>query len=128
MPLTQLNHVTVRTEDLEGTRDFYSEVLGLREGFRPPLAFPGYWLYCGEQAVVHLVPHSGQIGAGPGDTTGNFDHVAFVAEDFDGMRARFARMELDFSERVVPGIRLKQLFVQDPNKVMIEINFPQPEA
>jgi catechol 2,3-dioxygenase-like lactoylglutathione lyase family enzyme len=128
MPLTQLNHVTVRTDDLEGTRDFYSEALGLRDGFRPPLTFPGYWLYCGEQAVVHLVPRSGQIGAGPGDTTGNFDHVAFVAEDFDGMRARFARLGLDFSEREVPGIRLKQLFVQDPNKVMIEINFPQPEG
>jgi catechol 2,3-dioxygenase-like lactoylglutathione lyase family enzyme len=66
MPLTQLNHVTVRTNDLEGTRDFYSEVLGLKDGSRPPLAFPGYWLYCGEQAVVHLVPPSAGIGAGPG--------------------------------------------------------------
>ena len=124
MPLTQLNHVTVRTDDLDGTRDFYSEVLGLREGPRPPLAFPGYWLYCGEQAVVHLVPHSGAIGAGPGDTTGNFDHVAFTADDFDSMRARFQRLGLVFRENEVPGIRLKQLLVQDPNQVMIELNFP----
>jgi catechol 2,3-dioxygenase-like lactoylglutathione lyase family enzyme len=124
MPLTQLNHVTVRTTDLDGTRDFYSEVLGLREGPRPPLSFPGYWLYCGEQAVVHLVPPSGQIGAGPGDATGNFDHVAFVANDFEGMRDRFRRMGLAFRENEVPGIRLRQLFLQDPNKVMIEINFP----
>ena len=124
MPLTQLNHVTVRTGDLEGTRDFYSEVLGLREGPRPPLSFPGYWLYCGEQAVVHLVPHSGAIGAGPGDATGNFDHVAFTADDFDGMRARFQRLGLTFRENEVPGIQLKQLFVKDPNQVMIELNFP----
>jgi catechol 2,3-dioxygenase-like lactoylglutathione lyase family enzyme len=126
MPLTQLNHVTVRTADLDGTRDFYSDVLGLKEGPRPPLAFPGYWLYCGEQAVVHLVPPSGQIGAGEGDATGNFDHVAFVAEDFDEMRERFRRLGLRFRENEVPGIRLRQLFVQDPNKVMIEINFPAP--
>ncbi|HUH85194.1 MAG TPA: VOC family protein [Stellaceae bacterium] len=126
MPLTQLNHVTVRTTDLDGTRDFYSDVLGLKEGPRPPLAFPGYWLYCGEQAVVHLVPPSGQIGAGDGDATGNFDHVAFVAEDFDEMRERFRRLGLRFRENEVPGIRLRQLFVQDPNKVMIEINFPAP--
>ncbi len=126
MPLTQLNHVTVRTTDLDGTRDFYSDVLGLKEGPRPPLAFPGYWLYCGEQAVVHLVPPSGQIGAGEGDATGNFDHVAFVAEDFDEMRERFRRLGLRFRENEVPGIRLRQLFVQDPNKVMIEINFPAP--
>jgi catechol 2,3-dioxygenase-like lactoylglutathione lyase family enzyme len=125
MPLTQLNHVTVRTDDLEGTRDFYAEALGLRDGFRPPLAFPGYWLYCGEQAVVHLVPHSGQIGAGPGDATGNFDHVAFVGEDYEAMRDRLQRMGLAFRENEVPGIRLRQLFVRDPNEVMIEINFPQ---
>lgn len=128
MPLTQLNHVTVRTDDLEGTRDFYREALGLKVGDRPPLAFPGYWLYCGPQAVVHLVPRSGAIGAGPGDTTGNFDHVAFTAEDFDGMRQRLQRLGLQFRENEVPGIRLKQLFVQDPNKVMIEINFPAPQG
>lgn len=124
MPLTQLNHVTVRTDDLEGTRDFYSEVLGLREGERPPLTFPGYWLYCGDQAVVHLVPRSGAIGAGDGGDTGNFDHVAFVAVDFEGMRARFKKLGIPFNEREVPGIRLRQLFLKDPNRVMIEINFP----
>jgi catechol 2,3-dioxygenase-like lactoylglutathione lyase family enzyme len=124
MPLTQLNHVTVRTDDLETTRDFYNHVLGLVPGARPPLAFPGYWLYCGEQAVVHLVPRSGAIGAGDGGDTGNFDHVAFTAADFDGMRSRFQKLGIRFSEREVPGIRLKQLFVQDPNQVMIELNFP----
>jgi catechol 2,3-dioxygenase-like lactoylglutathione lyase family enzyme len=125
MPLTQLNHVTVRTENLEATRDFYRDALGLVEGPRPPLAFPGYWLYCGDQAVVHLVPSSGQIGAGDGDATGNFDHVAFTADDFAGMRRRFERLRLTFRENEVPGIRLRQLFVQDPNKVMIELNFPE---
>jgi catechol 2,3-dioxygenase-like lactoylglutathione lyase family enzyme len=124
MPLTELNHVTVRTDDLEGTRDFYHAVLGLAPGPRPPLAFPGYWLYCGATAVVHLVPRSGAIGAGDGQDTGNFDHIAFTAHDFDGMRARFKELGVRFNEREVPGIKLRQLFVQDPNKVMIEINFP----
>ena len=35
MALTQLNHVTVRTDDLEATRDFYNEVLGLAPGPLP---------------------------------------------------------------------------------------------
>jgi catechol 2,3-dioxygenase-like lactoylglutathione lyase family enzyme len=126
MPLTQLNHVTVRTDDLEGTRDFYDAALGLAPGPRPPLNFPGYWLYCGDTAVVHLVPRSGAIGAGAGADTGNFDHVAFTAQDFEGMRARFKALGIRFNEREVPGIKLRQLFVEDPNKVMIEINFPQP--
>ena len=122
--LQVLDHVNIRTANLAALRRFYSDVLGLKDGARPPFKFGGAWLYCGEQAVVHLVPPSAGIGAGPGDTTGNFDHVAFVAEDFEGMRDRFKRMGLSFRENEVPGIRLRQLFVQDPNKVMIELNFP----
>jgi catechol 2,3-dioxygenase-like lactoylglutathione lyase family enzyme len=124
MPLTQLNHVTVRTDDLEATRDFYRDVLGLTVGPRPPLTFPGYWLYCGEQAAVHLVPQRNAIGGGSGETTGNFDHVAFTADNFDGMRRHLAERGIAFREQDVPGARIRQLFLQDPNKVMIELNFP----
>jgi catechol 2,3-dioxygenase-like lactoylglutathione lyase family enzyme len=124
MALTQLNHVTVRTKDLEKTRDFYRDVLGLREGFRPPLSFHGYWLYCGDQAVVHLVPPHGSIGAGASEDTGNFDHVAFLADDFDGTRERFRQLDLKFRQQELPNARLRQLFVQDPNNVTIELNFP----
>jgi len=62
MGLDALHHVTVKTDDLDATRDFYSEVLGLEVGFRPDLDFPGYWLYCGPVPVVHLVPRENAIG------------------------------------------------------------------
>ena len=65
MGINVLHHVTVKTDDLEATRDFYRDVLGLEEGFRPDLAFPGYWLYCGDLPVVHLVPRENAIGGGP---------------------------------------------------------------
>lgn len=127
MPLTQLNHVTVRTQDMEGTKDFYEKVLGLKAGWRPPLAFPGYWLYCGEQPVVHLVPDSGAIGAGAnGEHTGNFDHVAFLGQDFGKMRRHFTSLGIRFEDRDPPGAGVQQIFFPDPNGVMIEINFPKP--
>jgi catechol 2,3-dioxygenase-like lactoylglutathione lyase family enzyme len=124
MPLTQLNHVTVRTDDLEGTRDFYQDVLGLKDGPRPPLGFPGYWLYCGEMPVIHLVPKTNGIGGGPSPDTGNFDHVAFTAANFDDMRSRFKELGIKFREQEVPSARIRQLFLEDPNKVMVELNFP----
>lgn len=124
MPLTQLNHVTVRTDDLDGTRDFYQNVLGLKTGPRPPLSFPGYWLYCGENPVVHLVPKGSGIGGGSSPDTGNFDHVAFTANDFAGMREHFKRLGIEFREQQVPATQIHQLFLEDPNKVMVELNFP----
>ncbi len=126
MALTQLNHMTVRTDDLEGTRDFYQDLLGLKAGPRPPLGFPGYWLYAGEQPVVHLVPKSHGIGGGPSADTGNFDHVAFTATGFAATRERLRQRQrgIRFREQDVPATPIRQIFLEDPNRVMIELNFP----
>jgi len=53
MPLNALHHITVRTDDLEATCEFYRDILGLKVGFRLDLDFPGFWLYCGDVPVVH---------------------------------------------------------------------------
>ena len=57
MPLGGLQHYTIEPQDLEKTKNFYCEVLGLENGDRPPLDFPGYWLYSGGVATVHLMVH-----------------------------------------------------------------------
>ena len=44
MGLGGLQHYTIEPSDLERTKDFYCDVLGLENGDRPPLDFPGYWL------------------------------------------------------------------------------------
>ena len=37
-----LDHVTLRTHDLEGTRVFLEKVLDLKPGYRPDFPFPGH--------------------------------------------------------------------------------------
>ena len=133
MPITHLEHFLVLTDDIEATRDFYRDVLGLAVGWRPPLAFAGYWLYAGEMPCVHIAErasyNASSAPAGipvsaraPG--TGPFDHAAFIAHDFEEMSARLTRLGVPAHLNVVPGNGLKQLFVLDPNGVKIEINFP----
>ncbi len=63
MPLTRLDHVLVLTEDIEGTRDFYRDALGLEVGDRPPLEFPGYWLYADGVPCVHVADRDRLHGA-----------------------------------------------------------------
>ena len=67
MGLGGLQHYTIEPSDLERTKNFYCDVLGLENGDRPPLDFPGYWLYSGGTATVHLMgtrkPREGHRGA-----------------------------------------------------------------
>jgi catechol 2,3-dioxygenase-like lactoylglutathione lyase family enzyme len=133
MPITHLEHFLVLTDDINATRDFYRDALGLTVGPRPPLAFAGYWLYAGGTPCVHIaeratyttsskpagIPVSERtVGTGP------FDHAAFIAKDFDEVAARLARHGIKAHLNVVPGNGLRQLFVLDPNGVKIEINVP----
>ena len=82
MPAQSLNHYTIKVRDLEQTKDFYEEVVGLKVGERPPLPFPGYWLYCGDVPTVHLIGHRAEDAAiddAPSQPapTGRLDHIAF---------------------------------------------------
>jgi catechol 2,3-dioxygenase-like lactoylglutathione lyase family enzyme len=131
MPLTQLEHYLVLTHDLERTRDFYRDALGLREGARPPLGFPGYWLYAGDVPCIHIAEwntyraHSVAAGISvsiPAPGTGPLDHVAFNAVDVGEVKARLSAHGITYSVNDVPAAGLTQLFLNDPNGVKVEIN------
>ena len=138
MPIKTLDHYSIRTVDIEATSTFYSDVVGLNVGPRPNFPFPGAWLYHGDKAVVHVVgidkndPSGleeylgGKVDPATIDTdgSGSLDHIAFTASDFSGMKAHFESRHLKFRERQVPGMNLSQLFVTDPNGIVIELNFP----
>jgi len=134
MGVSRLEHVNIRCARLAATRAFYIDMIGLTEGPRPDFPFRGAWLYCGDTAVVHLVEAADHPGSWtgimdrasdktPGLDTGAFDHVAFHGEDFEGMKNKLAAAGLAFRERAVPGSALRQLFVPDPEGVMVELNF-----
>jgi len=126
MAVDMLEHFTVRCTSLERTRDFYSEIVGLRVGPRPEFDFAGYWLYQGDQPVVHLVLEDQRDDArasSAGPDTGALDHIAFRAQDLAGTRALLHAKGIVFKEAPVPGRPVHQVFVRDPDGVLIELNF-----
>src|SRR5580704_17705033 len=120
MTLRRLDHVTVNCADLDASRAFYSQALGLTEGARPNFGFPGAWFYLEERPVVHLVAGATADGQAGG---GAFDHVAFEAEGIDEVVERMRSLGLSPQRSEVPGGRLSQVFVHDPDGVKIELNF-----
>tara|TARA_A100001037_G_scaffold258413_1_gene245603 strand:- start:1699 stop:2121 length:423 start_codon:yes stop_codon:yes gene_type:complete len=124
MAITALNHVNIVTEDLEATRKFYSDVIGLIDGDRPSFQFPGAWLYIDDEAVIHLVGVEDQ----PEEGTGTIDHVAFEANGINDMIEMLEGREIPFHVRDVPGREIRQVFLHDPNGVKIELNFRGAEV
>ncbi|HEU0147518.1 MAG TPA: VOC family protein, partial [Bradyrhizobium sp.] len=114
-----LDHFNIRTRQLADTVRFYEDVLGLENGARPNFAFPGAWMYSEGRAVVHLVDIS-QTSEPQKPDSGVVHHVAFVSSGFDAMKTRLKGKDMPFDARQVPGGELWQIFVQDPNGVMIE--------
>ena len=117
-----LDHFNIRTRKLTDTVRFYENVLGLEKGPRPNFAFPGAWMYSEGKAVVHLVDISATDEPQKPDS-GVVHHVAFVSVGFDGMSQRLKSRGMPFEARQVPGGELWQIFVNDPNGVMIELNY-----
>ncbi len=124
MAIEQLEHYTIRCRDLDATRDFYRDIVGLEVGPRPNFNFAGYWLYCGKVPVVHLVEaEKGAPEPDGGHSTGAVDHIAFRGRDPSATIDILKRRNIAFRSNDVPDFRLHQVFVHDPDGLLVELNF-----
>ncbi len=122
MSVGVLDHFNIRTRHLDETVRFYEKALGLENGPRPDFPFPGAWMYSEGRAVLHLVDISGTDEMQKPDS-GVVHHVAFVSRGFDTMKKHLSEHGYEFEARAVPGGELLQIFVTDPNGVLIELNY-----
>jgi catechol 2,3-dioxygenase-like lactoylglutathione lyase family enzyme len=124
MPAPRLQHVLVLTDDLEATRAFYRDVLGLEAGERPLLPFPGYWLYAEGVACVHIAErgpyeaHAASMGL-PGKAA-PVDHIAFEAGEREVLLERLGAAGVEVTTNN-PARGVVQLFFDDPNGARVEV-------
>ena len=138
-----LNHFSIRSLEIEKTSAFFNQVLGLTIGPRPEFPFPGVWLYNGDEsswanAVLHLIaidkndPEGLKKYLGDRDTSslhgsGAVDHIAFFANGLEEKIQLLKTLKVPYRERKVPVLKLHQIFLDDPNGVVIELNYPAAE-
>lgn len=125
--ISAIDHINIDTVKPEETIDFYEKVFGLenRPEDRPASSLPGAWLFSGRRAVVHLNFHDEDSETGQrlvsGGRSGAFNHVAFVGSDFDRTCARLDALGVRYRTGD-PRPRLRQIFLRDPNDIVIEVN------
>ena len=128
MSLQGMNHFTVLSDNLEETRTFYCDLLGFEAGPRPNFQFPGYWLYVGDQPILHVIHRSklNEVRAGV------IDHMAFTATDLPGTVAKLEKAGVNYEIRRLPldGVRggLWQVFFDDPHGGKVEFEFDKDET
>ena len=138
MPLEHLQHFLIQTTDLEGTANWYVDVLGMRRGPHPDFKFPVVWLYVGDNDVLHLTEGGANVsdnrmqylGQQSQATSGSgvVDHVAFRASGLRDMLTHLKGKRQSFQTRQVSNAGLFQIFILDPNGVKVELNFENAEA
>lgn len=124
-----LDHVNIITSDVEGSARFYAELLGLepRDGPPPLTHETARWMYdAAGRAVVHInsldCPRAYDREVRPGPT-GALHHVALRCSGYEELRARLQSRGLDHRLNEVSAVSLRQIFVLDPNGVLLELNF-----
>ena len=138
-----LNHFSIRTTDMAASRNFYETVLGLTVGPRPDFPFPGLWMYNGDHAhvanaMVHIIgidknnpdglkQYLGDMDASKLHGSGAVDHIALMTTGLATMLAHLKQLGVSCRERTVPSINLHQVFLDDPNGIVIELNYPAGE-
>ena len=115
-----LDHVTLRTRDLDGTREFLVSLLDMEAGYRPGFPFPGHWLYANGAPIVHLIPGAGV----PTDQANEMiDHVGFRLTGYALYLQKLQNMRVGFSAMDLPDLGERRLFVHSPTGILIELVF-----
>ena len=123
--ILSINHIQLVAEKelVLKLRDFYCDVVGLTEGFRPAFERFGFWLYIGDKDVIHLI--TPKEGDGRSPQKSSFDHVAFKTGDYEGILKKFETLNVHFEEKPIPGMSAHQIFLRDPAGNRVELNFDE---
>jgi lactoylglutathione lyase len=134
----EINHVLLRTADIEGMIQFFEQSLNLENGYRPPFNFPGAWLWGDDKPLIHLSKISlvdneqsdylGSQKVASEINTGTIDHIAFSGSDYHELMERLKHYKMDYFERTLPLTGEYQVFVEGPEGLRIEIQFDQQQT
>ena len=126
----EIHHHAIRIDsappELEATRHFYGDVLGLdADPGRPTIpGVPGFWINVGEGGQIHLIggAQPSTLAKGPGQDP-TIPHVALAVEDIQHTKAELDRLGVKYwSMTGINGPAAEQVFINDPSGNMVELH------
>jgi catechol 2,3-dioxygenase-like lactoylglutathione lyase family enzyme len=122
----RIDHVTIVVKDLEVSRRFYVDVLGMEEVPRPGFEFPGLWFQAAN-TQIHLIGEHAESGPAVSFvpevcSISRTRHFAFEVADALTAQARLTELGIE----IVAGPKHRpdgpiQLYVFDPDRNLVEL-------
>ncbi len=122
MQIGRLDHVNLRTSQMDKMVEWYTNILGMKKGQRPNFQFPGAWMYSGEDPVVHIVQVEGDPGHGS-ETPLKLEHFALAATGRQEFESRLREVGEKFEILEIADFGITQYNVWDPDGNHIHIDF-----
>ena len=119
--ISNIDHVNVESDDIERSARFYREVIGLKEGPRPDFDRPGYWMYAADKPVVHIIRTHPNNDMLTGSKDASISHFALQIKDYNATRTHLDSLEILYETSDVDDTEIRQIFLQDPEGVLIEL-------
>ncbi len=121
--IKQLAHICISSQDLELTKRFYTQALGLDIAF----AFEkegevfGFYIKVGNRTFI-------EVFQGDPGTPGNIRHVAIEVSDLDALLAQIRAAGFEVEDKTMGADNSWQAWTTDPNGVRIEFHQYTPQS
>jgi len=126
--MLKLQHCSLIVVDLDRSKAFYRDYLGMEEIPRSPtFTFGGAW-FISEGTEIHMIlaadttAPAGLRPGGKGAETGLATHFAFLVDDVYKMAERAQEMNVPIvGGPILRGDGILQLYIYDPDSYLIEL-------
>jgi len=125
MLILDLHHVSLAVTDLERSRAFYRDVLGLREIERPAFGFAGAWFQVGDRQLHLIVAERPRSLRGTTEIDSRDGHFALRVADFEAAAEALRRWGVPHREKPDNATPWAQIHLTDPDGNGIELNAPR---
>ncbi len=125
MKVTMLEHVNLRTTNIKRLEEWYTRILGLKKGYRPPFASEGSWMYISDDyPAIHLL----KVAEQPPPPDPQVEHFCMRAVDLKSFLERLDSENIPYKTVRVPELRICQVSLFDPDGNRMHIDFHPEEA